>query len=111
MCDFCENESHQSDEHVCGKCGVKGKHSENDHHEIKTIYDLVRVVNKDNVQMLATDLAQFLNQIAHLKAHNNMHLINDPSRFGWIDDGRNDVVVHDGKGKLHLEQEMSVTPP
>jgi len=103
MCDFCTDTNHKTCAHVCKNCGVVGKHSENAHHTFKTIWELVEKVDVDNVQALSNDMAIFLLYVARLKAAGKLTDIKGMGRFRWIDDGRNDLVVHTDDGRLIQE--------
>lgn len=67
-------------------------------HELKTLEDVARVVNEENIKVFLVDFEAWLRVGFLLKAvkesvGEKVLIDRDPLLFKWIDDGKNDIHV------------------
>lgn len=62
-------------------------------HNLKTIEDIVKVINENNIGNFIKDFATFLTFRMKMKeiAKMTKSKVEMPPTFNWIDDGKNDV--------------------
>jgi len=64
--------------------------------ELKTIEDIIKVVNEKNIENFLIDFSNYLAlQIAINKTTlENIKIISDEKVFHWIDDGKNNISIN-----------------
>lgn len=63
-------------------------------HKIKTISELIKVVNKNNVENFLEDFSVWLHLCVNLKTFEGENVkISQQKYFHWIDDGKHDATV------------------
>lgn len=70
---------------------------ENNEHKIKTLADILAVVDEKNVENFLIDFSKWLRFSLHINRIGEIlktEVIREQDTFHWIDDGKNDANIH-----------------